>query len=42
MSAADYCRYMAQFSFAADKNLGDLLSPDVMREHKIPELFIRR
>ena len=32
MSAADYCRYMAQFSFAADKNLGDLLSPDIQRE----------
>ena len=32
MPAADYCRYMAQFSFAADKNIGDLLSPDVLRE----------
>ena len=32
MSAADYCRYMAQFSFTADKNLGDLLSPDMLRE----------
>ena len=32
MSAADYCRDMAQFSFAADKNLGDLLSPGMLRE----------
>ena len=32
MPAADYCRYMAQFSFATDKNLGDLLSPDMLRK----------
>ena len=33
MPTADYCRYMAQFCFTADSNVGDLLSPDVMREH---------
>ena len=32
MPAADYCRYMAQFSFAADRNLGDILSSDMPRE----------
>ena len=33
MPAADYFRYMAQFCFAADRNVGDLLSPEEKKEH---------